>query len=557
MENRNPLKVYCRNCGAPAGFDILNQTYRCAACGETTGIAESKQQMLHWRTLQKDNTQAYLRGQTVAQYACSSCGATVVFEGGEASQTCDFCGSKLVRKELTDADQLPELIIPFFITPEEARQRLLDWGHKYQHKPEGRSVVSSMGQFKGYYLPYQLVKGPVYGEVTRDSTFRKFRVAGYLEGTAVSTSKQLDNLVLNEAEPFDWSQARPFELGYIAGHHVKLSDISDADTAKRVNREVEAEFLPEVRKVMQTSGCDVNMNNGELDTITVLLPMYFIKVGKLTAVLNGQTGRIAVSGDRVKKSFPWVIEPLLGTLLCTLLLSIPYHFALEPMFLFVAVFGCIFFAAMGEGRTSLIESITMRSRESKATREKEKLHITEGNDILKNPYGTKPVFIEFNEKKNRDVPAKIKFYSVGRWLSILWNIFILVMLPAILAAGIRLLQISESGEAFMDGYKIGYGAAWYVLAGMIALIYWIRGVRSDVYNHPIVREILPGGKTKLMGRRADRRVSVFSLFGIGERDKDGKRITLLRALWDLRGLGFFLGGTLLFILLGSTLAIVY
>ena len=27
----NPLRVYCRNCGAPAGYDIINRTYRVQA----------------------------------------------------------------------------------------------------------------------------------------------------------------------------------------------------------------------------------------------------------------------------------------------------------------------------------------------------------------------------------------------------------------------------------------------------------------------------------------------------------------------------------------------
>ena len=38
-----PLRVYCRNCNTPAGFDILKQTYRCPGCGELTGIAEAGQ----------------------------------------------------------------------------------------------------------------------------------------------------------------------------------------------------------------------------------------------------------------------------------------------------------------------------------------------------------------------------------------------------------------------------------------------------------------------------------------------------------------------------------
>ncbi len=161
--SNTPLRIYCKNCGAPAGFDIINQTYRCPFCGRLSGIQEAKQEVYAWRQLQKERIETKADGQNLEEHNCPSCGARFVFRYGEASQTCDFCGSKLIRREFSCPEQMPELIIPFFITPEEARQRMLDWGHKNQKTPEGRSVVSSMNKLHGCYLPYQLVRGPVYG----------------------------------------------------------------------------------------------------------------------------------------------------------------------------------------------------------------------------------------------------------------------------------------------------------------------------------------------------------------------------------------------------------
>lgn len=125
MKNRNPLRVYCKNCGASTGFDIVRQTYACASCGALTGIQETKEAVFRWRTLQKQSHAVNPAGLTLEEYSCPACGAQIVFERGEASETCDFCGSKLIRKELTEAERMPELIIPFFITPEEARKRML------------------------------------------------------------------------------------------------------------------------------------------------------------------------------------------------------------------------------------------------------------------------------------------------------------------------------------------------------------------------------------------------------------------------------------------------
>ena len=108
-----PLRIYCKNCGAPAGFDIINQTYRCPFCGGLSGIQEAKQEVYAWRQLQKERIETKADGQNLEEHNCPSCGARFVFRYGEASQTCDFCGSKLIRREFSCPEQMPELIIPF------------------------------------------------------------------------------------------------------------------------------------------------------------------------------------------------------------------------------------------------------------------------------------------------------------------------------------------------------------------------------------------------------------------------------------------------------------
>lgn len=553
MENRDPLRVYCKNCGAPAGFDILRQTYACKSCGKTSGIKEATDDVIAWRALNKEKGVSSQAGEKTAEFCCTACGAHILFKEGEASETCDFCGSKLIRAEFTDEEQMPDLIIPFFITAEEARKRMLKWGHENEKTPEGRSVVSGMGKLKGYYLPYQLVKGPVYADITRDGSKRKYQCAGYLEGTAVSTSDQLDNSVLNEMEPFDWSAARPFAYGYVAGQNVKLSNMSGKELEKRVLDEAAADFLPEVERVMQTSNVGIQMRCDNLMGITVMLPVYFIKTKKLTAVMNGQTGRIAVTRNRIKKTMPWVMEPLVYTLIATGLLSISYQFQLKLMCLFAFVFGAIFFSIMGEGRVSLIRRITLRTEAARAKRVNGELRIEEGKDILKNPYDNTPVFYEKNGS-GKEVPVRIRFYSPGRILSILVNAAVTMLLPLLIAAAMRLVTVCGTSAEFLDGIRPMGGAAWYILAGFLVIIYFAKGVRRDVYDHPILYDALPGGGKKL-GTRASRRLTIFSVFGLCGQDENGKRVSLFQSLKKLGGLGLFLGGFVIILLMGSVAAI--
>lgn len=555
-KNNNPLRIFCKNCGAPAGFDIIRQTYSCPNCGQISGIEEVKKDVAQWRELKKRDNKARTAGQNLEKHACPTCGAEVAIPAGEATGACDFCGSKLIRKELVGAEQMPELIIPFFITPEEAKKRMLQFAEENKNKPEGEAVLQNIDKLKGYYLPYQLVQGPVSATVSRDATVRKYYCDGYLDGTAVNTSKQLDNLTLNEMEPFDWSEAQPFEYGYIAGQNVKLSDISDAQTEKRVLQEVQEDFLPEVERVMQTSGVTLQMQSGNLMTIPVLLPVYFIKAlykdRGVTAAMNGQTGRIAISTGREKKTLPWVVEPTAYTLIS---IALMWYFSgsLELAGMGGLVLGIIFFAIFEQGREALVRRIVLKSDVAKAERKGEKLAIEEGADVLENPYDNTPIFREKNEAGEM-VPVRLRFYPIGRQVSVIINLLITIFLPAIIAAFFRFVSMG-SGEKFMDGFAPQYGAAWYVFAAFLAILYWAKGVRTDAYDHPYIYQIMEDGNQKLIGSSDSRRLSVLSMFGVGEMDENGKRIGLFRMLWSLGGVGLFLGGTILFILIGCVAAI--
>ena len=553
MAKTNPLRIYCKNCGAPAGFDIIRQTYSCPNCGQVSGIQEVERKLSQWRDLNKKNIKANSAGQALEEHSCPTCGAQVIFKAGEASGTCDFCGSKLIRKDLLRPEQMPELIIPFFITPEEAKNRMMEWARANEKTPEGQAVLSNMDQFKGYYLPYQLARGPVAATVTRDETERRYYCDGYLDGTAVNTSKQLDNLTLNAMEPFDWSEARPFEYGYIAGQNVKLSDISDAQTEKRILQEVEEDFLPEVERVMQTSGVGIRLQSGNLLTMPVMLPVYFIRTKNLTAAMNGQTGRIAVSTGRENKSRPWIWQWFLYTLGTFLLLT--FLFGNAWMGLYVTsvpfiIFGVMFSQNSGE----LVRRIVLKTEAARAERKGNALSIAEGEDVLENPYDNTPVFRERNDD-GKLVPVHLRFYPLSRMVSVIVNTFVTVFLPAIIAAFFRWASMKE-GEKFMDGFAPGYGAAWYCIAFIIALLYLSKGLRMDAFDHPYIYEIMEDGREKLIGDSDSRKLTVLSMFGVGVKDANGESWGLIKTLRMMGGTGLFLGGALLFILIGSVAAII-
>ena len=152
---------------------------------------------------------------------CTGCGARLVFDAGDAVANCAFCGRSLVKKEFVNADTIPELMIPFAITREEAMGRLEAWCKQHSLKKEARAIRKHLEDLKGCYLPYELVRGPVECEVTRVDGGRSYDCGGFVDQVFVNCSKKLDNRLLDGMEPYDLEELIPFDFAYIAGHQVK------------------------------------------------------------------------------------------------------------------------------------------------------------------------------------------------------------------------------------------------------------------------------------------------------------------------------------------------
>ena len=74
-----------------------------------------------WRTQKQESNHREWRQHPQAVYHCPGCGATVTVDENEALTQCVFCGSSIVRSEFNDQALLPEAVIPFKLTLDEAK----------------------------------------------------------------------------------------------------------------------------------------------------------------------------------------------------------------------------------------------------------------------------------------------------------------------------------------------------------------------------------------------------------------------------------------------------
>ena len=507
---KSPLRIICRNCGQPVTFDIRLQTYRCPMCAETSGIERTRQESIRLHELHKDD----LREQTVqAQVsACSGCGAKIIFPQGEVLSNCDFCGSRLVRDDAKNLGFAPDLVIPFVLTEEEAKECLHQWAADHQQTDEARMIRDSSNDIQGYYMPYEIVRGPMEVRVNRAGLSRTYRCRGFIEDTAVNCVREMNSSLLDAAAPFDLDAAVPFEYGYIAGHRALFSDISDNDIDRRVRRQVAKAYLPMVQETLDDNDIRIKVTSDKLLSASALLPVYVLKKGRLSAVVNGQTGRIAVSlKDKKKKPFRfWAVEASVYTAVITLLFSALLSFEWRYMAMFAVFFGLLFFTAMGQNRAPIAAQVIKHSEKVQAQRRGGRLFISQSGSP---PPASLPVFYE--NLGGCEVAVEYCFLPVQRILSLVIQSFVLIFAPAIAAAGIAAVMASSNGCSVLKALaelKLVGGCIWFIFTVPAALLLAMEASRFRAYDRPYIYELKQNGGRELIGDPKARRLSVFNTY---------------------------------------------
>ena len=484
MKTYEPINIYCSSCGAPAKFDIAGQIYRCAYCGGVTGIREPLAEKQGFRRAHREKLQAKRRTFPLQKALCTGCGAQIIFPEGEALTGCAFCGRNLVRQEYLGEEGFPEILIPFKITEDEARERLLAWCDQNKGKREAREIRRQADQLKGYYLPYELVKGPASCTVSRRES-HPFRCRGFWDGSFVNTSKQLDNLLLDGMEPYDLKDVKEFDFSYLAGQRVKIRDTDEGETASRIADEIASKYRPFAAKVLETRGVTVNADTGNLLQLSAVLPVYYLRVGDILAAVNGQTGKVAVREKRQRHMAPWWIRPILGGLgFPALVYAIMYLFGAEQtaclfvsgllaVFLLVVLFVAYHDEFGGMGRETLPRRVFTSD---------------DRTETVSPPEFCMPI-------DGKDRAVTLLFTTPLRLLEMVLSPLAAVFLPVILA-------FLLNGFDY-HGLTIGGAAVWLCIWVPLAPVFLLKWGRLELYEHPVVYYRDDSGRRRRYRKRKD------------------------------------------------------
>ena len=492
-DNISILDIRCPNCGAPAHFDIIRQVYLCSYCGSSVGITEAGQQVQGFRKIRSQKLQDSIQHYHLCRAVCTGCGAEVVFEENEALSSCAFCGSSMVRKDYLNSRDMPESVIPFALTEEEARKCLEDWCTQNSSKTEAKNLKKIAGKLKGYYLPYELIRGPVYMKVSRMDGGGTFRCDGYMNSEFVNRSRQLDNLLLDGMEPYDLDVLTGFDFGYLAGQRVKIMDLPEKTLEVRVREEASAAYKPAVRKVLQTRAVDVSADVSSAIRLPVLLPVYYVAQGDTMAAVNGQTGKVSVRAEKESYYYflPWWLKAILATLVISLMVFAGLHlFGMDnstALFItgmlsivMIIITLCLY------SDTTRNKFITGAGREIFTSGEKtfhrEPEGLVQDDNILERKV-TEPVFIE--KIDGLDQPVVLRFAGPLRILRMVLLCLLVIFLPVIIALCLNGFDFAR--------LELGGSAVWFCIMVPVVPVYLLKFGIVELYERPWVYLVNPDG----------------------------------------------------------------
>ena len=487
--------IHCPSCGAPASYDIRKGIYACQHCGGKVTVGQAQEEKRGFRSLQQTKMREMAPKYRLDRASCTGCGAEVVFEENEALASCAFCGRALVRKKFLHKKDLPEIVIPFRITEEEAQKLLLDWCEKNRGKKEAGLLKKKADSLKGFYLPYEFVRGPVSCSVRRFADGGTYACGGFIDEVFVNCSGQLDNLLLDGMEPFDLSALTEFDFGYVAGHKVKTDNISGKELEKRIREEVGESYASAVRKVLETKAVHVDADVSSVVRMPALLPVYYLSDGQLMAAVNGQTGKVSVRAIEESHFYflPWWLKSLLATLVISAAAFAGFSlFGMEreQSLLMTAVLA--FFTLVVTLRAySDTDRLSFRVESGR------KIY-TSGDEAFTRVGGkltgttpptrniTPPVFfMRLNGKREEVV---LRFSSPLRIAGMTLTALVVLFLPVLVALFMNGFQFSR--------LNLAGSAVWFCIFVPVIPIYLIKFGRIDMYDRPWIYVVSEDGTMK-------------------------------------------------------------
>ncbi len=302
----------------PTGEETAHQQYD---GGEHTG--EYTGQQSHSGEHTGEHTGQQMAGESsqgARVYHCASCGAEIVTDETTAATFCYYCHNPVVLEGQLSGEFLPDHIIPFKISREEAVSKLTQFMGRKKFIPRSFYSKEQIDKVTGVYYPYWCYdwKGDAdfhaKGTKTRmwrvgDTEYTETSIYAIERSGHAEVANQLrealnnkDRALVERVQPFDLEQAQPFNMSYLSGFMAEKRNMDKGEFREELQNNAQNVTSSMLEDTAGGYGIlsqqQLSVSGVKEEWKYMLLPVWVLtyraKSGKMYYyALNGQTGETA------------------------------------------------------------------------------------------------------------------------------------------------------------------------------------------------------------------------------------------------------------------------
>lgn len=320
------LQYKCPSCGGSLTFDSDTQNMKCPYCDSEldvealkaldAALSQTPEDSMDW---QQEGGSQWQEGEqeTLLRYVCQSCGGEIVTDETTSATSCPYCASPVVMTRQLAGALRPDLVIPFQLDRKAAEAALRKHLQGKVLLPKPFKKENHIREVKGVYVPFWLFDSHAQGSaryhatrvrtwsgsryIYTETTHYSVHRSGTLDfaGVPVDGSSKMEDALMESLEPYDLTQAVPFQTAYLAGYLADKYDVDSQESAQRANQRIRNSTDDALRQTVMgyttvvPEACNVQLKDNRVRY--ALYPVWL-----LTTRYRGQNYQFAVNGQTGK-----------------------------------------------------------------------------------------------------------------------------------------------------------------------------------------------------------------------------------------------------------------
>ena len=306
------LRYACPGCGAGLEFDSKLQKMKCPYCDSIFSVSDFVADTATAAPKPKSDAASGL-----GCYRCSGCGAEVIADEVTAATNCPYCSNPIILTGNLEGQLMPDYIIPFKISREEAKAALKKHLSGKKLLPKVFTSEHHLDEIKGIYVPfwlfdttadstasYTMTRTRTWSDseynYTETSRYRADR-AGTIrfENIPADGSKKMADDMMESLETFDFDAAVPFDPVYFSGYFADRYDISADKCVSRIENRVRKSAMDALEDTVTGYG-SITQESGNVRLVGTRKKYAMYPVWILNTTWRGKTYMFAMNGESGK-----------------------------------------------------------------------------------------------------------------------------------------------------------------------------------------------------------------------------------------------------------------